>query len=129
MTLRLIRKEFSETGIYGELTDDKGKINLCTLEHSYNNEPKLYDGTFTCIRGVHTLHDGIPFETFEIKGVKDHTGILLHKGNYNKDSEGCVLLGMDRDVDMITHSAIAFSKFMGFLDGQNNFTLIVSSEK
>lgn len=127
ITLTLIRKDFTNDGIFGELIDEKGKLSLATLEHSYDNKPKLYDGVFVCKRGIHRLHDMIPFETFEITGVQGHSNILLHIGNYNKDSDGCVLLGTDRKDKMITHSVIAFSKFMGILDNQQTFTLIVKS--
>lgn len=125
MTLTLARTDFTPDGIFGELIDDKGKLSLVTLEHSFDGKPKLYDGTFTCVRGVHRLHNNIPFQTFEIKGVKGHTGILFHIGNYNKDSDGCVLVGMERSGKMITHSSIAFSKFMGLLEKESSFTLVV----
>jgi hypothetical protein len=132
MTLTLTRKDFREDGIFSELTDDKGNSLAVTLEHSYDSKPKLYDGTFTCVKGIHRLHDNVPFEAFEVTGVTDHTGILFHVGNYNKDSDGCVLLGTDiADSDqgrMVTHSMIAFSKFMAMLENDQTFTLIVSSQ-
>jgi len=127
MTLTLTRTDFTPDGVFGELVDDKGKISLVTLEHSYDNKPKLYDGIFTCVRGVHRLHNNIPFQTFEITGVKGHTGILFHIGNYNQDSDGCVLVGMECKDKMITHSSIAFSKFTSLLDGLDSFTLVVKS--
>jgi hypothetical protein len=127
MTLTLTRKDCTPDGVFSELTDEKGRLSLITLEHSFDSKPKVYDGTFTCVRGVHRLHNNIPFETFEITGVQGHTGILFHIGNYNKDSDGCVLLGMDRQDDMITHSAIAFSKFTALLEGVQTFILVVKS--
>lgn len=127
MTFTLTRKDFTPDGIFSELTDDKGKVAFITLEHSFDNKPKLYDGVFTCVRGTHRLHDNIPFSTFEITGVQGHTGILFHVGNYNKDSNGCVLVGMNRQDSMITHSVIAFSKLMSFLESVDTFTLTVKS--
>lgn len=127
MTLTLTRDEFTADGIFSTLSDDKGKLVLSTLEHSFDNLPKIPDGTFTCMRGTHQLKHGGPFETFEICGVAGHTGLLFHQGDYNADSDGCVLVGMDKEGTMITHSAIAFSKLMGFLDGLQTFTLIVKS--
>lgn len=127
MRFVLTRKDFTPDGIFSELTDDRGKLSLVTLEHSFDNKPKLYDGTFTCVRGIHQLDHGGPFETFEITGVQGHTGILFHIGNYNKDSDGCVLLGMDRNDTMIEHSAIAFSKFIALTEGLQTFTLVVTS--
>lgn len=131
MTLTLTRKDFREDGIFSELTDEKGKSLAITLEHSYDNKPKLYDGTFNCVKGIHRLHNNVPFETFEITGVKGHTGILFHVGNYNDDSDGCVLVGTDvkdpGEIRMVTHSLIAFSKFMGLVEKLSSFTLIVKS--
>lgn len=128
MTLTLTRRDFTPDGIFSELTDDKGKLSLVTLEHSYDGKPKLMDGTYTCQRGIHRLHDNVPFEAFEVLNVPGHTGILCtHVGNYNKDSDGCVLAGMGRKDDMVTHSMIAFSKFMALLEGQQTYTLVVKS--
>lgn len=127
MILTLTRKDFTSEGIFSELTDSTGKLSLYTLEHSYNNKPKLYNGTFNCVRGTHRLHNNIPFITFEITGVAGHTGVLFHIGNYNNDSDGCVLLGMERTGNMVTHSTIAFSKFMALLGNAQSFDLIVTS--
>jgi Family of unknown function (DUF5675) len=127
MIFTLTRDSFTPDGIFGTLVDSNNKLSLSTLEHSYDNKPKLYDGTFNCVKGIHRLHDNIPFEAYEVTGVQGHTGILLHVGNYNADSDGCVLVGIDRDGNMIRHSMIAFSKLMGFLNGEQTFTLIVKS--
>jgi hypothetical protein len=127
MTLTLVRNDFTPDGIFGILQDASGKLVLVTLEHSYDNKPKLPDGTYTCVKGIHRLHDNVPFEAYEVMNVPGHTGILAHIGNYNSDSDGCILLGMERNNIMITHSMIAFSKFMALLDGQQTFDLVVSS--
>lgn len=131
MTLKLIRREFREDGIFSELLDENGKIIAHTLEHSYDSKPKLYDGGFVCVRGTHRLHNMVPFETFEITGVQGHTGILFHIGNWNKDSDGCVLVGsgiaQSSQGQMITGSIQAFSEFMELLKDQDSFDLIVQT--
>lgn len=141
MTLTLTRIFDRSDGIFSELTDEKGKIIARTLEHAYmfvndvskeRYEPKLYDGTFTCKRSMHRLH-GMKndFETFEITGVKDHTNILFHWGNWHTDSDGCVLLGegiaSSSKGQMITASKQAFAEFMELLTGVNEFSLVVQS--
>lgn len=129
MIMRLKRIEYREDGIFSELMNSYGDVLAHTLEHSYNNRPKLYLGTFTCRRGIHQLHNGPKFETFEVTGVNGHTGILLHKGNWQKDSDGCVLLGegiaQSGQGQMITNSAVEFGNFMRLMDGVDEFTLIV----
>lgn len=132
MTLKLNRIEFREDGIFSELLDESGKVLAHTLEHSYDLKPKLYDGAFTCVRGPHRLNGMTSiFETFEITGVKGHSNILFHWGNWNKDSEGCVLLGsgiaQSSQGQMVTNSKVAFQEFMALLSGFNSFSLIVQS--
>jgi hypothetical protein len=118
------------TGIFGVLEEDDGKRLCYTLEHAYQqpNEPwmpKLPKGTYVCQFGYHRLSNG-PFATFEITNVPGHSGILFHTGNYNDDSEGCVLLGTGIDNDMLVESKEAFDKFMSRLSGISTFNLTVS---
>ena len=131
MTLYLNRVQMREDGIFSELSDEAGKILFKTLEHSYNNKPKLYDGEFTCVRGIHQLLNGPKFETFEITGVDGHTNILFHSGNWNNDSEGCVLLGLGEAQSskgqMITQSKQAFQEFIELTKGLDSFQLVVKT--
>ncbi len=123
--MTLTRESTKSSGVFGILEP----LGLHTLEHAYPTgdgfKAKLPTGTYTCKRGMHKLHDGVPFETFEIMGVPGHTGILFHVGNFNSDSEGCVLLGLDADHTMVRHSKPAFAKFMEHCKGINEFTLEV----
>ncbi len=131
----LSRHDYLPTGIFGTLFDNSLGSNflLMTLEHSYfpaskfvplTFTPKVPPGVYVCKRGIHQLENAIPFETFEITGVPDHTGILFHCGNKNDDSKGCVLLGMARQDDLsILQSRLAFQKFMAQLEGVNQFEL------
>ena len=141
MNLTLTRKQARADGIFGVLTDETGKEIAVTLEHAYLNaqqgySPKLNDGDHKCVRGQHQLASmTAPFETFEITGVPNHTSILFHQGNYNKDSEGCVLLGRSLAYDnqgagtqMIAMSKTTFKYFMDLQSGINEFTLTVKDE-
>ncbi len=92
--------------------------------------PKLRTGIYQCVRGEHCLHNGLPFTTFEITGVTGHTNILFHAGNFNTDSEGCVLLGQSVVVgpdkkEMIANSKKTFAKFMELQKDVNTFQLTV----
>lgn len=133
MNLTLKNDDFLADGIFGTLSDENNQTLCVTLQHAYDSAngdgsflPKLPPGVYKCVRGQHQLasmHQ--PFTTFEITGVLGHTNILFHQGNYDKDSEGCVLLGVARSGDMILHSAIAFKQFMQLQDGIDFFTLTV----
>lgn len=123
-------------GIFGKLTSEDGLLSLFSLEHAYKDGsifvPKLSRGkTYTCQRGTHQLTDGIPFETFEILGVPDFqgipvTGILVHPGNYNSSSHGCICVGMSLGVGCILESRHAFDAFMAIQEGIDTFLLTVS---
>jgi hypothetical protein len=144
MDLVLRRKTKSGIGIFGELLTLDGKLIAHTLEHAYHLmtttsvdqetktvsatsswEAKVPDGVFRCVRGMHQLHHGKPFETFMVTGVPNHSGILFHIGNYNRDSEGCILVGLTSIPDGIGNSGDAFKALMELQRGRADFFLTV----
>ena len=131
MNLTLRRDEYRADGIFSTLFDDLGNPIDRTLEHSYDNEPKIPPGTYTCVRGPHRLHGMTEdFSTFEVTGVEGHEGILFHWGNFNRDSEGCILVGQSKTTqsdnsEMITGSRLAFASLMALQAGVDEFTLTV----
>jgi len=131
MDMFLKRNAAVAEGIFGSLSTAGGTHLFATLEHAYEQPdgtyaPKLPPGTYACVRGQHQLaHMAQPFTTFEITGVPGHTNILFHVGNYNEDSEGCVLVGAVRSDNMITHSKMAFEAFMDLQSGVDQFNLTV----
>lgn len=136
MDLVLQRLQLKPTGIFGSLVSSDNVIAV-TLEHAYlvseSWQPKLPVGVYTCRRGLHQL-DGMksPFETFEVTDVPGHSGILFHVGNFNRDSHGCVLLGLamidDGRGEMISESKIAFQKFMQLQGREDSFRLTVCED-
>jgi hypothetical protein len=135
MNLRLERRFYRPDGIFSDLKDDTGKLIAVTLEHAYMDAsgkfvPKIPQGAFTCKRGPHRLHGmSSDFMTFEICGVAGHSNLLFHWGNYNKDSEGCILVGKSiaflNGMKMITRSRESFDQLIRLQDGVDSFQLIV----
>ena len=126
MNYTLTRNLFAVDGIMGELTDAGGNKLCDTLEHSYASKPKLPAGNYVCKRGLHQLHSGPAFSTFEVTGVEGHAGILFHVGNTNKDSEGCILVG-DRHAQetYLLGSRNAFEELSERWANLNEFSLTV----
>ena len=130
MNLTLTRNSYEQDGVFGVLTNEDGARIAVTLEHAYlllsSYVPKIPPGTYTCVRGEHQLASMLtPFSTFEITGVPGHTNLLFHAGNFNADSEGCILLGKNQAPGMVTDSKETFAYFMSLQDGLNEFTLEV----
>lgn len=135
MNLRLERRLYREDGIFSDLKDEKGNLIAVTLEHAYDNgsggwTAKVKPGTFYCQRGQHRLHNmTFDFVTFEVLGIAGHDDILFHWGNFNKDSEGCILVGKTiayvNGAKMITRSKDAFADFMKLETDTDLFQLTV----
>ena len=49
-------------------------------------------------------------------GVPQRAGILIHKGNYPKDSKGCLLCGYNLKKGMVLNSTEAFEKICKIKD-------------
>ena len=91
-------------------------------------------GTYTCKRRMY--HKG-GYETFEVTNVPGRSDILIHIGNTEEDTMGCILLGMELGT-LVVHpeeggpakakiavlsSGVAFRAFMASMQGEDSFTL------
>jgi hypothetical protein len=91
---RLTENEHNTLGIM-IVTNNRGKIlyNCITLELAYKENKKLIScipkGTYRAEVGKSDKHG----EVIYVKGVTNRQGILIHIGNYAKDTQGCILVG------------------------------------
>ena len=146
MNFTLQRQKPSKDGVFGTMTNDSG-FTCVTLEHAYpfslympNSiyEPKVAAGTYIC--KPHPPNR-LSYMTYELQNVPDFqdkpvSGILLHIGNFNKDSIGCILIGkMIQSIGdgtlsrMITSSSPTFKQFMAILNNIPEFTLTIKDAK
>ncbi len=128
MDAKLTRKSASLYGVLGEL--QVGTATFATLEHAYAENgafvPKLAPGSYRCIRRISPKH-GVVFMVECAPAFEGHpvTYIEIHIGNYNSDSEGCILIGEKQGLDCILESRPAFDQFMELQRGVDSFNLIV----
>lgn len=65
---------------------------------------------------------------YQVKNVPGRTAILLHPGNFEKDTEGCILIGfaagMSEERPAVLASRAAFDFFRGVI-GREDFVLVV----
>lgn len=128
-TIHIIRIEDNFTyGTFGVLT-----IN--TQAFCVTLEPKEFDNApfISCIpAGCYEMRKVVSFNhgsTYEICNVPNRTDILLHRGNWEKDTEGCVLLGQRWDKfkgnRMILNSGTTFNQFMDLMHPSKEARLII----
>ncbi|MCA1761303.1 MAG: DUF5675 family protein, partial [Bacteroidales bacterium] len=69
-------------------------------------------------------------KTFHLQSVPGRSEILIHKGNYNKDTQGCILVGTGfADIDKngiqdIAGSAIALNRLLEIAPDKFEITII-----
>ena len=128
-TAELIRLEKSLDGTFGVLKLD-GKVFCVTLEPEDKDNARniscIPEGVYRCKR-VNSPRYG---NTFEITGVPDRTHILIHPGNVEDDSMGCVLQGKHfgflRHKRAVLNSGQTFRTFLLGVADQDAFELRIS---
>lgn len=64
-----------------------------------------------------------------IQGVKGYSGIRIHSGNTAKDTLGCLLVGKNTKVGMVTDSRNTYQKLFAILQGQKDITIEIVRKK
>lgn len=90
MAYVLVRISQSDDGTMGQLFDESGDQLCVTIEPSPDEaHPCIPAGTYHCIP-----HNGEHWKNvWEITNVPDRAAILIHAGNSEKDTLGCVVVG------------------------------------
>lgn len=127
--LLLIRDTFTDKSTLGKLYFD-GEFYGHTLELPWKDNEKR----ISCIpKGVyevkkrHTEESKYKYEHLHILDVENRELILLHIGNYPKNSKGCILLGNTRALNFVGESRKAFYKLMYDLGSFDKIELIIKN--
>lgn len=122
----LVRVAVHEDGAFGVLLQD-GLPFVLTLERTFGDADNVVipPGEHLCRRTVFRKK-GYP--TYEVL-VPGHDRVLIHIGNLEEDSTGCILLGTEfgslRDKPAVLLSRLAFKEFMRRAKGRTEFLLRV----
>jgi hypothetical protein len=124
---RLNRSHLHPT--FGVLLNDDGIPFAVTLERPWLSNMKgrscIPEGRYIALR-----HKSPKFgETFLLQDVPGRSEILLHKGNIDDDSHGCILVGEAfnyvRGEDGITSSKEGFDEFMRLNAGKDEIVVTI----
>lgn len=133
--LTLTRDAMSGGATTGTLSEDG--VEICkTLELEYMDNasnisciPVSPEGGYLC-KLVNSPRFGL---TYEVTGVEGRSHILFHSGNTEKDTHGCILVGLISNgraghYAMLYSSRIAHERFMAHLQGVDEFHLVIGAE-
>ena len=115
INLLLIRDTFSEKSTIGELFLN-GERMCDTLENPWINNKK----NLSCIpRGEYNVRLRLPRESATrdyihllVEDVENRKWVLVHRGNYPKDTSGCILVGLGSQQDFVSNSVLAMDLLM-----------------
>ena len=117
MELRLARYDRTPARTIGQLAvgDD---FHCYTLEDPVHPGPKIPGQT--AIPAGHyqvllTMSQRFQAVLPLLVDVPGFTGIRIHAGNTAADTEGCILVGLERDADTVLHSRLALGELMARL--------------
>jgi len=123
-TVKLIRVVSTDKATFGNLIYKDIPLGV-TLELPYKDNQTdiscIPMGTYE----VEKYHSHKYPDVWKIKDVPGRTDILIHIGNYLKDTHGCVLVATSFNNDSISSSGVAFRKLRNILP--DNFSLKVSN--
>ena len=132
----LRRFDYTDKETLGWLYVMDNKQTLFTaacLERAWANNQRniscIPTGRYLCRRRKPT--EKFNYEHILVTGVPNRDAILMHIGNYNSDSSGCILVGTDfADINYdgiidITESRKAFLKLMSILPQNGDIELYI----
>lgn len=112
MKLKVTRQQFEPECTIGALTVN-GFAQCYTLEDVVRptGEPKVFGQTAIptgTYKVIITFSPHFQRDLPLLLNVPNFEGVRIHPGNTAADTEGCILVGVDRLADSIGHSRIAF---------------------
>lgn len=120
-TFEIVRDHMTDSPTTGEMLIE-GEHFCYTLEDPWiNNAPNIScipEGQYF-VKLLYSPHFGRPYP--HILGVPGRSGILIHSGNTDSDTQGCVLVGDYRDGNTISGGLLgALPRFLEWFASMGN---------
>ena len=133
INLLLIRDTFSEISTIGDLF-----LNGERMCHTLENPWKDNQRNISCIpEGEYKVRLRLARESATrdylhllVQDVPDRKWVLVHRGNYAKDTRGCILVGLGSEQDVVYNSTLAMDLLMKEIInlGGKNINLIIKNK-
>ncbi len=116
MTYTILRQPSTANGTLGTWYDENGDEMCKTCERpSMGPHPCIPAGTYTCQKYSSENHPNV----WEVTNVPGRTAILIHNGNTENDSLGCILVGDEwgeiNGLPAVLHSNVTLDALRGWL--------------
>jgi hypothetical protein len=124
--LEIIRLEEGTYGTFGILKVQK-RVTMFTLEPN-DQENRTNASSIPAQQYICKARTSPRFgDTFEIENVPGRSNIIFHWGNWEKDTDGCILLGRGllKNRTGIAKSRVAHRAFMELLRGYITLNLTI----
>jgi len=120
--LLLNRLVSSPKGMRGVLVYDQ--LPLChTLELPWLNNSKNLSCIPNGVYDVSKSHSTNFGTCYRLSSVRGRSGILIHAGNFIKDTRGCILVGLDCNDLNVLHSKLAMERLFSTLPDEFILTI------
>ena len=133
INLLLIRNTFSKESTVGELFINGERI-CDTLENSWQDNQR----NISCIpEGVYPVRLRLPRESASrdylhllVQEVPNRDFILVHRGNFPSQTQGCILVGLGTEQDVVHNSVLAMDLLIKEILnlGGTNINLIIKNK-
>lgn len=112
LTQNMTEEEISKIKVYGStaIPTGKYKIDMNTVSPKFKNRPwaKKWNGKLP-----------------RLKSVPGYEGVLIHVGNTQKDTLGCILVGENKIKGQVINSTTTFNKLMELLTKGEDITITI----
>ena len=112
LTQNMTEEEISKIKVYGStaIPTGKYKIDMNTVSPKFKNRPwaKKWNGKLP-----------------RLKSVPGYEGVLIHVGNTQKDTLGCILVGENKIKGQVINSTTTFNKLMELLTKREDITITI----
>lgn len=112
LTQNMTEEEISKIKVYGStaIPTGKYKIDMNTVSPKFKNRSwaKQWNGKLP-----------------RLKSVPGYEGVLIHVGNTQKDTLGCILVGENKIKGQVINSTTTFNKLMELLTKGEDITITI----
>ena len=133
VNLLLIRDEFTDKSTLGKLFLN-GEMFCQTLELPYLDNQRsiscIPEGEYKVRLRTAKESSSRDYLHLLVQDVKGRSYILVHIGNFPKDTKGCILVGQSRQQDRVNNSRLAMDLLMKEILnlGGTNINLIIKNK-